>query len=99
MGEPGFGISYSTWVFIIVLISGCAINLLKQHYIFQLAGISFFFTYIILRTAHMLTITPDISFAELYFASYPMLMGISACLISMVIGFWIFPHIRKRFKD
>lgn len=90
-------ISYSIWVFVIVLISGCILNLLKQHYIFQLAGIAFFFTYAVFKSMGIMRHTPDASFRELYFASLPMLTGTSACLASMLAGFWIFPSIRRKF--
>ena len=92
-------VSYSISVFIIVLISGLIINLLDKHYIFQLLGISFFFVYTALKPLIMLRFDYEISFREFYISSLPMLMGMAACLISMVAGFWIFPSIREKIKD
>jgi len=94
---PAF--SYSIAVFFIILVSGCAVNLLKQHYIFQLLGIAFFFTYIVINSAIFLENTPNVTFQNLFYRSLPSLFGISACLISMTLGFWIFPVIRNKFKD
>lgn len=92
-------ISYSIAVFFIILIAGCAVNLLKQHYIFQLLGIAFFFTYIIINSVVFMAGTYDATFNNLFYRSLPSLFGISACLISMTLGFWIFPSIRTRFRD
>ena len=94
---PAF--SYSIAVFFIIFISGCAVNLLKQHYIFQLLGIAFFFTYIVVNSAIYLESTPSMTFQGFFYRSLPSLFGISACLISMTLGFWIFPVIRRKFKD
>ncbi len=91
--------SYSIAVFIIILIAGCAVNLLVQHYILQLLGIAFFFTYIIINSAIFVENTYDVAFIDLFYRSLPSLFGISACLISMTLGFWIFPSIRTKFKD
>jgi hypothetical protein len=91
--------SYSIAVFFIILIAGCAVNLLKQHYIFQLLGIAFFFTYIIINSAIAIESNADIVFRDLFYRSLPLLFGISACLISMTLGFWIFPGIRERIKE
>ena len=91
--------SYSIAVFVIILIAGCAVNLLVQHYIFQLLGIAFFFTYIIINSAMFVENTYDVAFTDLFYRSLPSLFGISACLISMTLGFWIFPSIRSKFKD
>ncbi len=95
--SPAF--SYSIAVFFIILIAGCAVNLLKQHYIFQLLGIAFFFTYILVNSAIFIESTADVYFKDLFYRSLPSLFGISACLISMTLGFWIFPAIRDRFRD
>lgn len=95
--SPAF--SYSIAVFFIVLIAGCAVNLLNQHYIFQLLGIAFFFTYIVINSAIFIEGTPDVYFKDLFYRSLPSLFGISACLISMTLGFWIFPGIRDKFRD
>jgi len=94
---PAF--SYSIAVFFIILIASCAVNLLKQHYIFQLLGIAFFFTYILINSTMFIENTADVDFQDLFYRSLPSLFGISACLISMTLGFWIFPAIREKFKD
>ncbi len=91
--------SYSIAVFFIILIAGCAVNLLAQHYIFQLLGIAFFFTYIVINSALYVENTFDVTFIDLFYRSLPSLFGISACLISMTLGFWLFPSIRKKFRD
>lgn len=91
--------SYSLAVFLVVLISGCVLNLLKRHFIYQLTGIAFFFTYSIFMLMNVFKSRYDISPSEVYFSILPSLMGVSACLISMVLGFWLFPPIRKRFRD
>jgi hypothetical protein len=90
---------YSIGVFVILLISGCIVNLLKHHYIIQLTGISILFSFIIIRTIQVFHKYSDLTLKELYVVSLPVLSGISACLISMVIGFWFFPVIRRRFKN
>ncbi|HEY5583658.1 MAG TPA: hypothetical protein VIK78_04100 [Ruminiclostridium sp.] len=95
--SPAF--SYSIAVFFIILISGCAVNLLKQHFIFQLLGIAFFFTFIVINSAIFLENAPEVTFQDLFYRSLPSLFGISACLISMTLGFWIFPAIRDKVKD
>jgi len=92
-------LSYSIAVFFIILIAGCAVNLLIQHYIFQLLGIAFFFTYIIVNSAIFVENTPAVTFRDLFYRSLPSLFGISACLISMTLGFWVFPAIRNRVRD
>lgn len=94
---PAF--SYSIAVFFIIFFSGCAVNLLKQHYLFQLLGIAFFFTYILINSTIYIESLSDPTFKELFYRSLPSLFGISACLISMTLGFWIFPTLRSRFRD
>ena len=94
---PAF--SYSIAVFFIIFIAGCAVNLLVQHYIFQLLGIAFFFTYIIINSAVYVENSFDATFIELFYRSLPSLFGISACLISMTLGFWLFPSIRNKIRD
>lgn len=96
MGNIG---SYSIGVFIVVFIAGCIVNLLKNHFVIQLAGIAFFFTYSVLRGYYAVNVYADLSLNTLYLMILPMLAGISACLISMLLGFWIFPPIRRKFKD
>ena len=95
--NPAF--SYSIAVFFIILVAGCAVNLLKQHYIFQLLGIAFFFTYILINSAIFLDIGTNVTFRDLFYRYLPSLSGISACLISMTLGFWVFPLVRYKFKD
>lgn len=92
-------LSYSIAVFFIILVAGCAVNLLKQHYIFQMLGIAFFFTYIIVNSAIYIERVSDAGFTILFYRSLPCLFGISACLISMTLGFWIFPVFRDKFRD
>lgn len=94
---PAF--SYSIAVFFIILISGCTVNLLRQHFVFQLLGIAFFFTFIIINSAMFLERNSEATFKELFYRSLPSMFGISACLISMTLGFWLFPKIRYRFRD
>lgn len=92
-------VSYSIAVFFIILVSGCAVNLLREHFVFQLLGIAFFFTYIVINSAFLFENSPDASIKDVFYRSLPSLFGISACLISMTLGFWIFPAIRKKFRD
>jgi hypothetical protein len=99
MGISGAFYWYSIGVFSIVFISGCIVNLLERHYIFQLAGIAFFFMFIISKAFFVLLDNPELSFKEFFIMSFPMLLGISACMISMVLGFWMFPDLRRKFKD
>ncbi len=89
-------INYSISVFVIVLLSGCILNLLKQHFIFQLSGIAFLFTFFIYKCFKITYLNPSIQLNEVYISVLPILIAISACLISMVFGFWFFPPIRKK---
>lgn len=89
---------YSIGVFVIVLISGCIVNLLKHHYVIQLTGVSILFTYSIIKTVNLIHEYSELTLKQLYIVSLPILSGISACLISMVLGFWFFPGIRRKFK-
>lgn len=91
--------SYSIAVFLIIFIAGCSVNLLRQHYIFQLIGIAFFFTYIVVNSAIYVERTVNASFQQLFYKSLPSLFGMSACLICLALGVWIFPQIRSKFKD
>lgn len=91
--------SYSIAVFVVILISGCIINLLEQHYIIQLAGIALFFAFPLFRLLAETMDSPVISMGKIVSLFLPSLMGISACLISMVLGFWVFPQIRKRLLE
>ena len=90
---------YSIALFAIVLTSGCIVNLLKQHFVFQLIGIAFFFTYSLLECFFLIQKNPYVGIRELYYVLLPHLAGISACLISMAAGFWVFPPIRRRVKS
>ncbi len=94
--SPAF--SYSIGVFIIIFLAGFAVNLLKRHYIFQLVGIAFFFTYIIVNSAVYIERTAQTSFQTIFFRSMPSLFGISACLISMTLGFLLYPVLRKKIR-
>lgn len=99
MLETDISVSYSIACFIVIFLSGCIVNLLKQHFIFQLTGIAFFFTAGLFKTYNLFTAHPDTGLKELYFNLLPLLAGLSACLISMIIGFLVFPSIRKMFKS
>lgn len=90
---------YSMGLFVIVLTAGCIVNLLKQHYIFQIIGIAFFFTLSIINCFLLLQDKPGATIWDLYFVILPHMTGISACLISMAAGFWIFPQIRRKIKS
>lgn len=92
-------VSYSVTVFIIVFIAGCIVNLLKSHFVFQLTGITFFFTYALIKVNSIIRQSVEIQAGELFYGVLPLLSGISACLVSMVLGFLVFPRIRRRFKD
>jgi len=92
-------ISYSIAVFIIMLITGCILNLLKSHYIFQLTGIAFLFTYAVFKSIGFINAGYNISLQEFYGFMLPAASGISACLVSMALGFMIFPNVRRMFKD
>lgn len=94
--SPAF--SYSIAVFIIIFIAGFAVNLLKKHYIFQLLGIAFFFTYITISSAIYIERTTETSFRAIFYRSMPSLFGISACLVSMTLGFWLYPVLRKKIR-
>ncbi len=92
-------ITYSIIVFIFIFISGCILNLLRQHYIFQLAGIAFLFLYEFIRMVNEISSGSNLSALEIYSSLLPFMAGISACFMSMLLGFWIFPAIRRKFKD
>lgn len=98
MNELGVHLSYSMGVFLIVFISGCIVNLFKEHYIFQIIGIALFFTFSIIKSIEVFDKDPDATARVLFLSSLPMFAGISACLLSMAAGFWIFPIVRKKFK-
>jgi Na+/phosphate symporter len=91
-------ISYTGAVFVLLFITGLAINLLNKHYILQLSGIAFFFTYFFFRSTYLLKNSVPISDIRFYETLLIASSGISACLLSMVLGFWIFPAIRGKFK-
>lgn len=90
---------YSIASFIIVLISGCILNLLKRHFIYQLAGIAFIFTFYVFRSMLFVQNGGELTYMKVYSYCLPALTSISACLISMVLGFWLFPPVRKYLKD
>jgi hypothetical protein len=94
-----FSISYSIAVFTVVLLAASVLNLLKQHYIFQITGIAFLFLTAIIKTTSMIKSGEVVSLSQLYFMLLPILSGISACLVSMSLGFWIFPFIRRKFRN
>lgn len=86
--------TYILSIFLIALISCCIVNLLRQHYIIQLAGISFLITYLVLRLYFLSR--NDVTLSDFLNCTLPALTGIAACLTGMVLGFWIFPPIRKK---
>lgn len=88
--------TYSLVAFIIVLIAGCAINLLKRHYILQIIGIAYAVVLSVIKTALFVKRAPFASFREVYLLILPDISMGLACLVSMALGFWIFPHIRRR---
>jgi hypothetical protein len=92
------GLPYLAAVYIIVLISGCAVNLLRRHFVIQLAGIAFLFTYAVCKSFLIFKKYLYVDARDIYFSFLPSLTGIAACLVSMVLGFWIFPDIRKKIK-
>lgn len=92
-------INYSISVFFVVLISASVLNLLKQHFIFQITGIAFLFMFMIIKISKELQSNSDILFVDLYYSILPILSGIGACLVSMALGFWIFPPVRRVFTD
>lgn len=98
MFDNNITLYYSIACFLVVFISGCAVNLLRQHFIIQLTGIAFFFSMTVVKVYILLKANPEASSKELYFGLLPLLSGISACMISMIIGFLLFPAIRKKFK-
>jgi hypothetical protein len=81
----------------VVLISASILNLLKQHFIFQVTGIAFLFMFMIIKASMLLKSNSNILFADLYYSILPILSGIGACLVAMALGFWIFPPIRRIF--
>ncbi|AUS95983.1 hypothetical protein CDQ84_02710 [Clostridium thermosuccinogenes] len=92
-------ITYSIGVFIVILAAGCVVNLLERHYVVQLSGIAFFVLFAAFKAYQIVAIHDSISPSQLYQLLLPMFSGICACLISMVLGFFLFPSLRKRFKD
>jgi hypothetical protein len=92
-------ISYSIAVFIVVLLSASILNLYRQHYIFQITGIAFLFLTGVIKMTSLIKNNEIVSLSQLYFVLLPILSGISACLVSMSLGFWIFPFVRRKFKN
>jgi len=99
MDYSGLSLSYLLSVFIIAFISGCIVNLLREHFMFQLAGIAFFLGYIIFKLYQVFKVGAEVSNRELLLILLPSITGIFACLLSMLLGFWLFPAIRSRFRD
>lgn len=79
----------------VVLISASVLNLLKQHFIFQVTGIAFLFMFTIVKVSMLFKSDSNIKLADLYYTILPILSGIGACLVAMALGFWIFPPIRR----
>lgn len=92
-------VSYSIAVFIVVLLSGSVLNLLRQHYIFQITGIAFLFMVGVSRMTVTILNSSVTSLSQLYFILLPILSAIGACLVSMSLGFWVFPIVRSKFKN
>lgn len=97
--DYNLSISYSIAVFFIILFSASVLNLIKQHYVFQIIGITFLFLYSITKITLMIRNNEDIIFNDIYFAILPALSAIAACFVGMSLGFWVFPFIRKKFKS
>lgn len=92
-------ISYSFYVFIIIFIAGCAINLLEKHYIVQLSGVAFFILITAVKACGLVITYSKLSQIQIYSLFIPAAAGISSCLISMLLGFWLFSPLRRKFKD
>jgi len=92
-------ISYSFDVFIVIFIAGCAINLLEKHYIVQLCGIAFLIMITAVKALALIASYPELSRIQALSLFLPMTAGISACLASMLLGFWLFSPLRKKFRD
>ena len=88
-------INYSISVFFVVLLSASVLNLLKQHFIFQVTGIAFLFMFMIIKVSVLFKSNSDILLVDLYYSILPVLTAIGACLVAMAFGFWIFPPIRR----
>jgi len=73
------------------LLSASVLNLLKEHYIFQITGIAFLFIIGVIRMTLAVLDDTVVSLSQLYFTLLPILSAIAACLVSMSLGFWIFP--------
>jgi len=91
-------IDYSISAFFVVLISASILNLLKQHFIFQITGIAFLFMFMIIKVSMLFKSNSNILLADLYYSILPILSSIGACLVAMALGFWIFPPIRRILK-
>lgn len=92
-------ISYSIAFFLIALISTSVLNLFKQHYIFQITGIAFLFVSVLVKTLFIIRADSNVLFSKIYLDMLPILSSIGACIVSMALGFWVFPPIRRKFKN
>lgn len=99
MISTSFDFSYAIVVFVIVFIAGNVINLLKYHFVLQLAGIAFLFTCFTFRSISFINSGYILTANQMLYLALPMFTAISACLISMVLGFWIFPPLRRTNKN
>jgi len=96
--ECGFNyFIFSCGIYCGFTVSFC-LNLLKEHYIFQITGIAFLFIIGVIRMTLAVLDDTVVSLSQLYFTLLPILSAIAACLVSMSLGFWIFPIIRNKFK-
>lgn len=87
---------YSILSFFIVLIAGCSINLIKQHYVLQIIGTIYSLIMLIIRTTITLKEMPDIGIKQLCISILPFISLTAACLLSMAIGLWIFPNNERK---
>lgn len=92
-------LSYSVSVFIVVLVTSCIVNLLDKHYILQLTGIAFFSVYFFFESVSLMKEFNGLDNLQFYQALLSTAAGISACLVSMLMGFLVFPRIRNRFNS
>ncbi len=98
MNDINTCIVYSLSAFIVAFIAASSVNLLKQHFVIQLSGLTFLFISAIVKSLFIFINYPDISVRSLIFSLMPILSCMSACLTSMVLGFLIFPGIRRKIK-
>lgn len=89
---------YSIAFFIVVFFAATALNLYRQHYVFQVTGIAFLFVFTIIKVTSIIRKDYEVTLAEVYGGILPLISSIGACLVAMSLGFWIFPVIRGKIK-